>query len=62
MLEKCPECRATTVQERVELIDEPFEGRLLTYGSRYSHCNKCKTSWYGREQMREQLVNRGKCL
>lgn len=64
MLEKCPECKAppTSVVERVELIDEPFEGKLLTYGSRFSYCTRCKVTWYGRTQMQEQLRNRGGCL
>ena len=61
-LEKCPECKGMNVQERVEMIAERVEGKRIEYGSRYSMCLGCKVTWYGREQMSEQMANRGKCL
>lgn len=61
-MEKCPECGGTKGIERVEMIDERVEGRVISYGSRYSLCLQCKVSWYGRDQMAQQMANRKRCL
>lgn len=62
VVEKCPECGNTKAIERVEIIDEPFEGKLLRYGSRYYFCAPCKTTWYSREQMQQQMFHRTRAL
>ncbi len=60
--EKCPDCGSTSALERVEMIHEPVGGKVIMYGSRYSMCLKCKITWYGREQMQQQLLHRGRAL
>ena len=44
------------------MIVEPVEGKRISYGSRYSMCLGCKVTWYAREQMAEQMANRGRAL
>ena len=61
-MEKCPECGGTQSTERVELLSEPFEGRSLTYGTKYQSCAKCKVTWYSREQMAVQRCNRRRAI
>jgi len=46
----------------VELLSEPFEGRSLTYGTKYQSCAKCKVTWYSREQMVAQRNHRHRAI
>lgn len=64
MSAKCVECGSHRTQEHAEMILEPFEGRVLKYGSRYYYCRneKCKVTWYASDQMQEQLRNRTRAL
>ena len=61
-MEKCIECASTKLQERVEFIAEPVGGKWIHYGSKYTFCLTCKVSWYNRQQLAEQMANRGRCL
>lgn len=63
LVDKCPEC-GKPGRQYVELLTEPFQGFRLTYASKYTGCQtpNCRTTWYSRSQMREQLQNRARDL